>query len=217
MSDLSHKPTPNGFGGGSTASPFWAAHDAKLIAYAAQGKTINEAAELLGVSPYSAKGRSERLRLKWVNEAPLASELWVKLDPALIRLAEEGMSSRQVAEQLEVTRNAVIGRASRIGVTWQRKGYGGRGRRKVSDGKSERSWNFPPPGMCVYPLGHPKEPDFHFCSMPAEQGKPYCGSCMAKAYIPASKTSAKSEEWSEERKIAQALRSRAQFNTREAA
>lgn len=138
-----------------------------------------------------------------------ASPFWAEHDAELRRYAEQGLTTTKAAEALGVTKNAVIGRASRIGVVWAR-----RPKRRIE--MQQRSWNFPPPGMCVYPLGHLKEPDFHFCSMPAEQGA-YCGEHHAKCYIPASKTSAKSEEWSEERKIAQALRSRAQFNTREAA
>jgi GcrA cell cycle regulator len=142
------------------------------------------------------------------------SPFWAEHDAELRRYAEQGLTTKAAAEALGVTKNAVIGRARRVGIVWARQPMGGRAKRRIE--MQQRSWNFPPPGMCVYPLGHPTEPGFHFCSMPVERGA-YCGEHHAKCYIPASKTSAKSEEWSEERKIAQALRSRAQFNTREAA
>jgi len=36
---------------------------------------------------------------------------------------------------------------------------------------------------CLWPLGDPGEPDFHFCGMPAIEGKPYCPGHCARAYI----------------------------------
>ena len=36
---------------------------------------------------------------------------------------------------------------------------------------------------CLWPIGDPGDPDFHFCGEPAVPGKPYCASHCAKAYI----------------------------------
>lgn len=36
---------------------------------------------------------------------------------------------------------------------------------------------------CLWPIGDPGDPDFHFCGAPAVPGKPYCASHCAKAYI----------------------------------
>jgi GcrA cell cycle regulator len=36
--------------------------------------------------------------------------------------------------------------------------------------------------ICKWPIGHPGEPDFHFCGKPAQPGFPYCGEHCAVAY-----------------------------------
>jgi GcrA cell cycle regulator len=36
--------------------------------------------------------------------------------------------------------------------------------------------------ICKWPIGHPGEPDFHFCGKPAQAGFPYCGEHCAVAY-----------------------------------
>jgi GcrA cell cycle regulator len=41
---------------------------------------------------------------------------------------------------------------------------------------------FPPPKECLWPIGDPREENFHFCSEPTEIGMPYCSSHCAVAY-----------------------------------
>lgn len=36
--------------------------------------------------------------------------------------------------------------------------------------------------ICKWPIGHPGEPDFHFCGKPAQATFPYCGEHCAVAY-----------------------------------
>ncbi|MEE4351217.1 MAG: GcrA family cell cycle regulator [Pacificimonas sp.] len=36
--------------------------------------------------------------------------------------------------------------------------------------------------ICKWPIGHPGEPEFHFCGKPAEPGFPYCNGHCAEAY-----------------------------------
>jgi GcrA cell cycle regulator len=36
--------------------------------------------------------------------------------------------------------------------------------------------------ICKWPIGHPGEPDFHFCGRPVQAGFPYCGEHCAIAY-----------------------------------
>ena len=36
---------------------------------------------------------------------------------------------------------------------------------------------------CRWPIGHPGEPDFHFCTERALVGKPYCAEHTALAYV----------------------------------
>ncbi len=36
---------------------------------------------------------------------------------------------------------------------------------------------------CLWPIGDPRQPDFHFCGARAVEGKPYCPDHCARAYI----------------------------------
>lgn len=36
--------------------------------------------------------------------------------------------------------------------------------------------------ICKWPIGHPGEPDFHFCGKPVQTGFPYCSEHCAQAY-----------------------------------
>jgi GcrA cell cycle regulator len=36
--------------------------------------------------------------------------------------------------------------------------------------------------ICRWPIGHPDEPDFHFCGKPVSPGFPYCGEHCLLAY-----------------------------------
>mgnify|MGYP002780157515 FL=1 len=36
--------------------------------------------------------------------------------------------------------------------------------------------------VCKWPIGHPDDPDFHFCGKPANPGFPYCGEHCLVAY-----------------------------------
>lgn len=38
-------------------------------------------------------------------------------------------------------------------------------------------------GGCLWPIGDPGDPDFHFCGADALPGKPYCAEHAARAYI----------------------------------
>jgi GcrA cell cycle regulator len=38
------------------------------------------------------------------------------------------------------------------------------------------------PGMCKWPSGDPKTPNFHFCGKKSLEGKPYCAAHYAMAY-----------------------------------
>lgn len=108
---------------------------------------------------------------------------WTKERVATLkRLWEEGYSASQIAAALgDVTRNAVIGKAHRIGL----KGRSSPIRRPaqpkrqpVASKKSARVGD----RQCNWPIGHPREPGFHFCGAPAEPDRPYCAEHCAVAY-----------------------------------
>ena len=110
----------------------------------------------------------------------------------LKKLWDEGLSASQIAKELGegVTRNAVIGKAHRLGL-----------KSRPSPVKSDKTKAKAPAKkaakkeakkfvtlldltdrMCKWPFGHPGDPDFHFCGRPAEPGMPYCATHCAEAY-----------------------------------
>jgi len=110
---------------------------------------------------------------------------WTEERVAMLkRLWEDGRSASQIAEAMgDVSRNAVIGKAHRLGL----KGRPSPIRRERAAQSKQR-----PPAVkrttrvgerqCHWPIGHPREPGFHFCGAPAEPEKPYCAEHCAVAY-----------------------------------
>lgn len=102
----------------------------------------------------------------------------------LKKLWEDGRSASQIAEMLgDVTRNAVIGKAHRIGLKGRpspirRQQVAQPKRPQPAAKKSTRVSD----RQCHWPIGHPREPGFHFCGAPAEPERPYCAEHCAVAY-----------------------------------
>lgn len=105
----------------------------------------------------------------------------------LKKLWGEGRTASQIAAILgEVTRNAVIGKAHRLGLKGRPSPIRNekpaapkpvsRPAAKVS--RPVRVSN----RQCHWPIGHPREPGFHFCGAPAIDDKPYCGEHCNMAY-----------------------------------
>ena len=97
----------------------------------------------------------------------------------LTKLWEQGVSSREIAGTLGgVSRNAVIGKANRLGLS-----------KKVIT-NSDKNEVLPldvtslVPNMsgCKWPIGHPGDKDFYFCSKETIPTKPYCGEHCLVAY-----------------------------------
>jgi GcrA cell cycle regulator len=93
---------------------------------------------------------------------------------ALTRLWEEGVTTAEIGRRIGVTKNAVIGKVHRIGLTPRVITQKPPPRRNVFD--------FTGPA-CMWPIGHPGEDNFHFCGEHPTAGKPYCEHHVELAYI----------------------------------
>ena len=119
------------------------------------------------------------------NRVALLSDLW-----------QSGYSARQIAERLGegVTRNAVIGKANRLGLSKPSKSSVTRQQRQKE--RAENVLHLQPPidegatifsltaSTCRWPIGDPGDLDFHFCGAESKVGQPYCEYHAARAYQP---------------------------------
>jgi len=109
------------------------------------------------------------------GEAAEIVETWTpERIEALTRLWEEGVTTAEIGRRIGVTKNAVIGKVHRIGLTPRVITQKPPPRRNVFD--------FTGPA-CMWPIGHPGEEEFHFCGEQPVAGKPYCGHHVEVAYI----------------------------------
>ncbi|HJN22704.1 MAG TPA: GcrA family cell cycle regulator [Rhodospirillales bacterium] len=102
---------------------------------------------------------------------------------ALIALWNDGLPCREIGRRLGFTKNAIIGKANRMGLPKRSPSV----RKAVNDKKppgaeviSLEQLTF---GMCSWPHGDPQKDEFHFCGQPAVEGKPYCAEHCARAYV----------------------------------
>ena len=127
----------------------------------------------------------------------------------LRKLWEEGLTASRIAVELgEVTRNAVIGKAHRLGLSGRmasKKSNGGISiirKKRVNISQNQKVINIAPvinepmnptdfenikDGLCRWPLGEPEEIDFKFCGRNTQEGFVYCQSHYKQAYQPLSK------------------------------
>jgi GcrA cell cycle regulator len=119
----------------------------------------------------------------------------------LRRLVAEGLTTTQVARVLGITKNMVISKCGRSGISippksritdyspaararrtaaaWRRKL-----RRQELDSIGNLTPNRFPQRGCLWPHGHPGDKDFHFCGDRVLSDRPYCAAHAALAYRP---------------------------------
>lgn len=110
----------------------------------------------------------------------------------LRKLWDDGLTASQIAKELAegVTRNAVIGKAHRLGLKSRPspvKTDGSKAKRTPKKKaktleKTQVSLLDLTERMCKWPHGHPGDDDFHFCGKPSEAGMPYCIAHCQEAY-----------------------------------
>ncbi len=94
---------------------------------------------------------------------------------SLRSLWAEGLTTTEIGRRLGMSKNAVIGKAHRLGLNGRPSPI----RRERPARPAARRFTGP---SCQWPIGDPRNNDFHFCGEPAHPGKPYCLSHCAAAY-----------------------------------
>ena len=96
-------------------------------------------------------------------------------------LWRDGVSARDIAYKIggDLTRNAVIGKANRLGLSG---GFGNNAKTNLSKKSPPPPKKAPIRKKCQWPFGHPDEPDFCFCEKPTFQTRPYCQEHCLEAY-----------------------------------
>lgn len=125
----------------------------------------------------------------------------------LTRLWHEGLSTAEIGKRLGISKNAVVGKAHRLRLAARpspikrvgsrqsqasRPAVQPRPQPAAAPARAPSSAPQPQPAprvvelsnqTCRWPIGHPGDPGFHFCSERAVQGKPYCVEHSALAYV----------------------------------
>ncbi len=93
----------------------------------------------------------------------------------MFELWDEGLSAAEIGKRLGMSKNMVIGKLHRLGLS-ARGEYSG-------DLPVQPGIVFPDSGRCLWPIGDPPDPDFRFCGEEAQPQGPYCPEHHAQAYI----------------------------------
>ena len=100
----------------------------------------------------------------------------------LTKLWGGGLSTREIGLRLGVTKNAVVGKAHRLGLSKRQSPIVERSRVAEVIHLDKLT-----AGMCSWPDGEPGTPSLRFCGKPSVPDKPYCAEHCARAYVRSSK------------------------------
>lgn len=117
----------------------------------------------------------------------------------LKKLWAEGLTTGEIGRVLDMSKNAVVGKAHRLGLESRpspiKRDESSQARKDAVAAKK------PVPAKntktteemvtltdltlhsCRWPIGDPKDKDFHFCGKEAILGKPYCAEHIMTAYV----------------------------------
>jgi GcrA cell cycle regulator len=123
----------------------------------------------------------------------------------LTQLWRDGLSTAEIGKRLGISKNAVVGKAHRLHLDSRPSPIKRVGPRpaivrhaqpvrpaRPAAAPARASQPAAPQRVvelsnqsCRWPIGHPGDEDFHFCTHRAIQGKPYCVEHSAVAYVKA--------------------------------
>ncbi|MBM3545883.1 MAG: hypothetical protein FJX54_02930 [Alphaproteobacteria bacterium] len=121
---------------------------------------------------------------------------------------QDGLSYGQISHRLGMSRDVVAGLVNRMKLTGQGRNaaHGGHKKRKLTAELQEQQVPLKAASnslidlgraCCAWPIGDPKNADFHFCGTPTDSRSPYCLAHREKAY---SASEPKRERAAEERR-----------------
>ena len=106
----------------------------------------------------------------------------------LKKLWSKGKSTVEIAKELGISKNSVIGKVHRLALTARPSPIKKKEPQVTSQSTSAKKVvgkcrlmdlkN----NMCRWPIGDPEEENFHFCGKPTVTGKPYCAEHCKVAY-----------------------------------
>jgi len=99
----------------------------------------------------------------------------------LISLWNEGLPTSEIGRKLGTTKNAVVGKAHRMGLNKRQSPI----RKKAPKPEEPKIIRLRElrAGMCAWPFGEPGKPEFQFCGKPSIPSKPYCLEHCSMAYV----------------------------------
>jgi GcrA cell cycle regulator len=111
----------------------------------------------------------------------------------LKKLWQEGLTTGEIGKRLGISKNAVVGKAHRLGLKGRPSPIKRPARAPVEIKKQPEVKVFTLTDLssqtCRWPIGDPKHEDFRFCGKPVVAGKPYCAEHCATAYVGSGKSS----------------------------
>lgn len=103
----------------------------------------------------------------------------------LKKLWSKGKSTVEIAKELGISKNAVVGKVHRLELKNRPspiKKKEGIARTPTAQKKQNMTLMDLRINSCRWPIGDPKEPHFHFCGADTALGKPYCPAHCKIAY-----------------------------------
>ena len=109
----------------------------------------------------------------------------------LKKLWSEGLTTGEIGKRLGVSKNAVVGKAHRLGLKGRPSPIKRQPNKPVEVKKETRVFTLTDlsAATCRWPIGDPKHEDFRFCGKPVAASKPYCGEHCSVAYVGSGKSS----------------------------